>query len=59
MTNATERSETETRMAMNLLVMELLEEREECGRMREEMLAGKVARSLEVIGGGGKGVKNG
>lgn len=61
--NATERMDTDTRMAMNLLVMELLEECEERGSMREEILAGKVAKSFEGGGGGGgggrKNTKNG
>lgn len=63
MTNAAERIETDTRTTMNLLVIDLLEECEERGRMREEMLAGKVAKSFEGggEGGGGEGknMKNG
>lgn len=46
-------------MVMNLLAVELLEEREVRGRMREEMLAGKVAKSFEGGGGGRKNTKNG
>lgn len=51
--------DVDTRMAMNLLVMDLLEECKECGRMREEMLAGKVAKSFEGGGGGRRNTKNG
>lgn len=48
-----ETRETETMTAINLWDMGLLvEEEEECGRTREEILAGKVVRAVD--GGGGE-----